>query len=81
MYNMGAQPAKPSKKSKLEEDRTRREDTFAEATSKKGSIDAMTTVEDWDPNDLGELSYHQQVLSQHHDKSKLSPNASHHRKR
>ncbi|KAL5964171.1 hypothetical protein TSMEX_008116 [Taenia solium] len=72
---MGAQPAKPSKKSKLEEDRTRREDTFAEATSKKGSIDAMTTVEDWDPNDLWELSDHR------HGKSKLSRNASHQRKR
>ncbi|KAL5106207.1 hypothetical protein TcWFU_004968 [Taenia crassiceps] len=67
---MGAQPAKPPKKGKLEEDRTRREDTFAEATSKKGSIDAMTTVEDWDPNDLWEISDHRQVcghsLSKHH---------------
>ncbi|EUB62383.1 glutamate receptor AMPA [Echinococcus granulosus] len=55
---MGAQPAKPSKKSRLEDDRTRREETFAEATSKRGSIDAMTTVEDWDPSDIWDFSDH-----------------------
>ncbi|KAH9281442.1 hypothetical protein ECG_05620 [Echinococcus granulosus] len=78
---MGAQPAKPSKKSRLEDDRTRREETFAEATSKRGSIDAMTTVEDWDPSDIWDFSDHRPVLSEHHDRSKISSKASRHRKR
>ncbi|VDM17707.1 unnamed protein product [Hydatigera taeniaeformis] len=78
---MGAQPAKPSKKSRVEEDRTHKEDTFAEATSKKGSIDAMTTIEDWDLNDLWDLNDHRSVVPEHHDKSKFASKSSRHGKR